>query len=369
MDEDYFNKYTHEAKIKPNPSNQNFHLKIIKALSLKANIEVISLRPFTKKMFDEYTLEEMYGRQGEINFYYVKESSTLLDRFLSLNNDICELADDLLEKDSIIVVDTMNEHLLKSALKIKKKYGIKVIGVLSDNPANISHTNKRYIDEIYKNIVNLDGYIYLTNGLNTLFNKNNKPSFQLIGLVDEYKPITNPEKDPYIFFGGALYERYGVLDMVNAYLKSGINDNLIIAGHGDLDAQLNELMKSNPKIKYLGIISKEQMYAYEQHAVICINPRRYDKKLDEESIPSKVLEYASNKANIISSKSTDLMMIFGDAIKWIGEQTELIESLKNMNTAKSKKGTSAYEIAQKFTIENKADELYDFVASFSNSKI
>lgn len=372
MSEKYFDEYCMNARIKPNPSNQNFHLKLIKALSSKFNLEVISLRPFSSKMFNEYTLEETYRKEDELTFYYVKESSSLFDRLFYLEKDISSLVGDLIENDTIIVVDTLNEHLLKSALKIKKEYKNLVIGILSDNPENISHVSKRYIRAISSKICDMDGYITLTDELNILFNINKKPFYKLNGLIDDYFLFDKNENENYYFFGGALYERYGVLDMIDAFSKSSISANLIIAGHGDLDSTIKQIASKNPRIKYLGTISKKVMYGYEQHAIACINPRRYDEKLDKESIPSKVLEYAGNKALIISTFSKELENVFKESIIWVNEDTSLVNAINFANTLKVnqkiKYVNSVYEIAtDKYSITHQGTKLFDFISSLKKS--
>ena len=373
MSEKYFNEYCAKARIKPNPSNQNFHLKLIKSIATQFDVEVISLRPFSSRMFDEYTLEETYCREDNFIFYYVKESSSLLDRMLSLERDIVSLARDLIENDTIIVVDTLNEHLLKSALKIREKCKTPVVGILSDNPANITGISKRYVRAINSNISDMNGYITLTDELNILFNKNNKPFYKLNGLIDDYRPFKNQEEGSYYFFGGALYERYGVLDMIEAFSKSSVHDKLIIAGHGELESIIREISSKNPQVKFLGTMSKEMMYTYEQHAIACINPRRYDNRLDKESIPSKVLEYAGNKTLIISTISKELQNVFGDSIIWVSEQEKLVKAVNFVAELKANQrneyANSAYEIVMKqYSICEQGKHLFAFISSLIKSR-
>lgn len=372
MSEKYFNEYCKNARIKPNPSNQNFHLKLIKSLATQFNVEVISLRPFSSKMFDEYTLEETYRREDDLTFYYVKESSSLLDRALFLERDIVSFASDLIEDDTIIVVDTLNEHLLRSALKIREKFKTLIVGVLSDNPANITGISKHYVRAINSNICDMDGYIALTDGLNALFNKKNKPFYKLNGLVDNYRPFDKQEEN-YYFFGGALYERYGVLDMIEAFSKSSVKEKLVIAGHGELEPTIREISLKNAQIKFLGTVSKETMYSYEQHAIACINPRRYDDRLDKESIPSKVLEYAGNKALIISTISKELQNVFNDSVIWVSERRKLVEAINFVAKLKIAQrheyANSAYEIATtQYSISERGKHLFAFISSLIKSR-
>ena len=44
----------------PNPSNQNFHNKLIRSIAINNKIDVISIRPFNKKLCKTRTFETFY---------------------------------------------------------------------------------------------------------------------------------------------------------------------------------------------------------------------------------------------------------------------------------------------------------------------
>ena len=88
MTESDFSSYQSKAKIKPNPSNQNFYNKLIKCLSLKNDVYPLSLRPFCKGMFDEEELPESRSDDGSITYYYPKVSSTRRYKVFNLKNEI-----------------------------------------------------------------------------------------------------------------------------------------------------------------------------------------------------------------------------------------------------------------------------------------
>lgn len=53
-----YNEYTKLWKISPNPSNQNFHNKLIRSLSINNKVDVISIRPFSKKLVSSKRLKK-----------------------------------------------------------------------------------------------------------------------------------------------------------------------------------------------------------------------------------------------------------------------------------------------------------------------
>ena len=75
MRENDFSLYQEEAKIKPNPSNQNFYYKLIKTLSLNNNVSVVAHRPLVKGMFKRGYLESDTVIDGNIKFYYTNNKT------------------------------------------------------------------------------------------------------------------------------------------------------------------------------------------------------------------------------------------------------------------------------------------------------
>jgi glycosyltransferase involved in cell wall biosynthesis len=138
-----------------------------------------------------------------------------------------------------------------------------------------------------------------------------------MGILDEEKLYPNVDEDKYIFFAGALYERYGVQILVDGFKKANVDAKLITAGQGPLSEYLATLADNNPRFVFLDVLSHEQIKQYEQHALLNINPRIFSEDLDKFSVPSKVIEYASSGRPTISTIHTGLRNIFNDSIYWL----------------------------------------------------
>lgn len=337
MSEEKFNSFEKVAKIKINPSNQNFHYKLITALAEQSiPVSVISLRPFAKGMYDTNKLEKDEDKVDNINFYYPFEKINKIWRRFYLVNRCKHDYKRLVNKDTIIIVDTLNLHLIKLAKKLSKVYHNKIIGIVTDNLLNTTNVNLKYASKVDKIAPTLNAYIVLTEELNLLVNYNNKPYYIFEGLVDTFKVLKSPQETPYFFFGGALYERYGILDLIEAFKQINNNNiDLILAGHGELNDAIQEIALKERHIKYLGTIKKEDMYQYEQNAIACINPRKFTNELDKESIPSKILEYLGNKSLVISTPNSKLNIKFGNGIFWC-ETNDLSKTMDVVLTLNSK---------------------------------
>ncbi len=265
----------------PNPAGQNFHLNLIHGLAETEEVTAYAYAPQAKRKPISKNLAFVYlVRQGNV----FNEAKLIASIVNNKNYDL-------------VIYDSL---VLPFALAAKH-FESPSIAILTDNPANISHIKWSYNYLIKKANKQADGYFALTKGLNALFNKKRRPFLIEKGCVDvgDPKPIKRP---PYLYFAGALFERYGVKDLVEAYHRFEPNLDLVIAGHGDMDEEL----KRDSKIHYLGQVSKEENYSYILGADAVINPRPVDPKLDPYCVPSKLLEYFCLADHVVSTPCPEL---------------------------------------------------------------
>lgn len=321
MVESEFVSFQNEARFKPNPSNQNFYAKLIKALSLNNNVVVVSHRPVAKGMFDENEFPRSESRSGNVKYYYTRIKCGLKYKLFEAEKEILNVAKkaarDFPSNNYLVITDTLRVNLLKAAIKFGKINRVKVVGMLTDNPANLSNSKKSYTSVINKNVKKLDAYLSLSTGLLKAFEVSNKPNYIFEGLVDEKIETKKPVIGSYYFFGGALFERYGVKNLINAFIDSSIKEKLVIAGTGPLRSYIFNNLENNNKILYVSQLPKEDVYGYEQNAIVNINPRPYSRKMDEESVPSKFLEYLASGTPTMSTMHTKLFEIFKEDVFWI----------------------------------------------------
>ena len=313
-------------KVSPNLSNQNFHNKFIRALSLDHNVEVISVRPINSNYQDK-EMPSLIKEEGNISWRYVKVKQGRLDKKLFLSSRILKIASPSSREDSVIV-DTLNLSLLESAKKFARKNKLKLIGVCTDNPLNISFTSNYYKNKLLKLGQSLDGYICLTPKLNDLYNVKGKPSVLIDGITEEsvIKEPKNKIEGDYLFFGGSLMREYGVRELMKAFESLERKDlKLVICGHHE-EENFKEYVKNFENVIYLGALGYDEVNALESHALIAINPRPINEKIDDYSFPSKTLEYLSNGVLTISVRNTILEKNYQDCIIWA--KSSDVEDLK-----------------------------------------
>jgi len=379
MKDSDFNNYIKKARFNLNPSNQNFHYRFLKALATQTEIIAITLRPFSKGLFAVDTLEKANTNDDHITFNYLADDAKRFYKvFLRHRNLVKEISTIIKaqKEDVVILVDSLKYALAKAAIKVAKKNKIKVIAIVTDNPRLLSNESFLYAKAIETLNKKYDGFIALSTGLNELANKKAKPSYVFSGFAEEItidKPLV---KEPYFFCCGALYERYGILKMIEAFKQITTKHQLLIAGHGPMIEKIRQVEKDDPRIRYVGLLSREQVLNYESHSDLNINPRLFNEDLDKYSVPSKVLEYLSSGVPLLSTIHTTLHQEFcGEAI-WIkdGTSEELRKAMELFlafqNGEMKKKALLAKEkVLSKYGLEVQGKLLYEFITSVSSFSI
>ncbi len=318
-----------------NTSNQTFHNKLIRAIAINNHVDVVSIRPFSKGKCNVEYLESADTISDTIHWHYPKISRGKLTGLRSLTKSINSMFKNFY-RNSLIITDTINPTVLYMATTFAKKYKMPIIGVCTDSPSNIAGTNRTYTMFLLRLAKSLNGYICLTQGLNELFNDQNKPAIIFEGIVenDEVEKENNIY-GKYIFYCGALSEKYGIYNFIKffqTYIKGDVK--LVICGHHADETRLNEIANNDPRITYLGNILNDEVLSLEANAWCNINPRPFSEDLDRYSVPSKVLEYLNSGAPTISVKNTRLQKYLNADAIWIKNNSDedFVEAFQKLNT-------------------------------------
>jgi glycosyltransferase involved in cell wall biosynthesis len=313
-DEDYnaFLPLLHPA---PNPSNQNFHYRLIQALSSgKDQVEVLSMIPFSSGK--EHTL-----LPDKDNFHYLNYPDNPLMAFPSRATQLKRMGLSLTKDPATYVLfDALNVRLAIAALRLNKKLKATSVAILTDNPNNFVKVERIHSRLIFQLAEKADACLALSQGLLKAYSFQKKPHFIFEGVVD--KPSTSKGrflKGSYLYFSGSLMERYGIKNLIEAYIKAQPSYDLVIAGHHDDSDYYTLLERSHSRIHFLGQVTREENNALEANAALLINPRPYHEKLDKESVPSKLLEYLASGAPILSTRHSTLMSLFPNDVNWLEE--------------------------------------------------
>ena len=143
----------------------------------------------------------------------------------------------------------------------------------------------------------LSGYITQTSNLNELFNKNNRANITIEGVLEnKYKEQDVKQYGKYIFYYGNLEKKFGVYELIQAFIELNNPDvNLVVAGYHADEQKMAEMCKFRNNIKYLGMISNDLMVSLENGSIFNINSRPYTEDFDRYLIPYNTLDYLNSK--------------------------------------------------------------------------
>ena len=216
MDNDSFKEYLEGWSVSPNLSNQNFHNKLIRSLALSHDIDVISVRAINRR-YKYKKLEAKIIREGNIFWKYPLVTRNRISKYFKLFKRVTDIT---MQDSSLIFVDVLNFSLLRTAIKYRKKFKMPIIGICTDSPYNISFGKKKLTKKLVELGQTLDGYIVLTKKLNELYNVNKKPFICIDGVSEIPSKYLEPKiNGDYIYFGGSLMKKNGLLNLIEAFKK------------------------------------------------------------------------------------------------------------------------------------------------------
>ncbi len=340
-----------------NTSIQNLHNRLIRSLALTHEVEVISIRPFSKKYCKLRGLPSALTNEGKITWHYLEIKRHKVARFLSAKRQAKKLLSKMNLKDCIILTDTLNPYILNSSTSLAKKYNLPIIGICNNTPSGIHNTGKSYTQFLLSMADDLSGYIAMTSGLNDLYNERSRASLILEGVNEsKYKEFDTKQFGKYIFYNGSLEEKYGVYDLIKAFNELNREDlKLVITGyHNFEESKFSSAIMGNPNIIHLGMLDSDKILSLESGALLNVNPCPYTEDFDRYLIPVNMLDYLASNTITVSVKNNKLQKYFDEDCIWVNSSDE--EDLVNgMKKALEMKREEKNKITKKATMDmNKA---------------
>ena len=368
------NDYNEYLKIWPYPINasmQMFHNRLVRSLSLRNHVDVISLRPFSKQDCLVKSLLKAERVTNQIHWHYLSVRRSKIGRFSFMWAQVEKILRNV-DKNSIILTDTINSNVFTLATYAAKRKRLPIIGVCTNSPSNVTGTKRSYALNVLSLAKHLDGTISLTPALNDLYNEKGKPSIIVEGLVEDNLPYKVENKYcKYFLYSGSLYEKYGIYNLIQAFNELNLPDyKLLICGHHEGKVFL-ETIRRKKNIRYLGALTNQECILLQENAVANINPRPFNEDLDRFTVPSKVFEYFNSNRPTISTKSSRLFKLFEQDAIWMktGSVEDIKEAIKTLLTLKKEEqdymAKKAHDRAQLYySLSNVGLKLEDFLQTF-----
>ncbi len=275
-----------------NPSNQNYHQRLINVLSKIFSLTPISFTPYAD-VLSSFSDPYLISNKKYIDYFLSKKRTYKVSKNL---------------RPAYIFFDGLNLSAFKSALYLAKKGKALPVLILTDNPNNISGVSSFYLSLFQKLLRQYKKFpspsILLNQGVAEAVNIPSYFALPFIALKKNVLP--QKRKKPYLYYSGNLLERFGFPTFLNAFInwkEKGGKDSpleLLYAGHHTLTHTANK------DVQFLGELTEEENISFIEGAKCVLNPRPLDSTLDKESIPSKVFEYLMYAKKIASTPHPSL---------------------------------------------------------------
>ncbi len=227
----------------------------------------------------------------------------------------------------------------------------KRICILTDMPEHLTSSKKMLRIE-KKLISDATSYIFLTKQMNEKVNSQNKPAIVLEGHIDytllQQQDLNLKEKpkesERIIMYAGALHERYGVANLVQAFVSCHKqNEVLHLYGIGDYVDTIRHIAKEHPCIRYCGVKPNNYIVEAEKNADLLVNPRTSSGEYTKYSFPSKILEYMASGTPVLMAKLPGIPDEYYDYVYTFDDQN-----------------TDGLSGALRFVLDKNADEIASF---------
>ena len=175
---------------------------------------------------------------------------------------------------------------------------------------------------LYRDIQDIDSFVTLTKYIYTALHVA-KPYTVVEGVATPpEETAVNEEKaeNKTFVYTGTLAQKYGVVDLVDAFSKvEGKDLRLIICGAGDGLDHILEVAKKDQRIQFLGTVSNEEARKLQKRAFVLVNPRSNKEEYTKFSFPSKTMEYMATGRPVLMYKLNGIPDEYDDYIYYIGD--------------------------------------------------
>lgn len=308
------------GKLKPMYSIQKFHkLLMLGFIANGASVDTITSIPCSRRHYTKYFFFKKSEKEDEIYYHY----SPCIN--LKLIKNVCDFIYSFIytflwcikHRNGVIIFDVLNVSISIGALLASKIFGNHTSGIVTDMPGYMvssdnDNNSKKFnlstrINKIY--LTWFDCYVLLTKQMNEIINIYNRPYIVMEGLVDNNIEFTNSDFHKRdirkIIYAGALYERYGVKMLVEAFdaIRCDFdNVQLHLYGYGPMSQYLDKMSITNPQIFYHGVVPNSKVVEAESEAILLINPRPTNEDFTKYSFPSKNMEYMVSGTPVLTTK-------------------------------------------------------------------
>lgn len=374
------------------PQAQKYHNLLMEGLAAIEGVHVTAIAAapinsqWTKKLY--FPREE--EKVGEIRYIYSRFWNRNILRQLSRKagskREIKRLYKE--NPDCVIICDVLNFSVAEAARACGKKYGIPVLGIVTDVPGHSSGARRKTLSFINrqiskygskivaKSLKKYDGYLLLTEAMNPIVNPQGKPYIVIEGHCDSKMAqrenlLENKQTPKVMMYAGGIHKEFGIQRLVDAFVAADIPGwECHIYGDGNYQKELTELCKTQTNVKYFGQQPNALVVENQLKATLMVNPRLTDAEYVKYSFPSKTLECMVSGTPLLTTNLPGMPKSYHEYVYLFGEETTkgFQAVLEQVLTLDEQTLWEKGQVAKRYALDEKnnvmqAKKLYDFAAA------
>lgn len=306
VSEAVYGKLFSKPESRPAFQAQKYHRLFAEGLAAHTRVDVVGYPSVDGAAMEESSLDLPEETAGGVRYHYIRTYRNQLRRWLHLCAGSFFRCMKLLDRDSVVMIDCLNQMTGLGALLASWVKGCRCVGIVTDLPEFLGGGPTVALAEFL--IRRCTDYVVLTQAMNDRINKKGKPYVVLEGHADiameAQKPSLEKKGKPRIcLYAGSIQKIYGIERLVEGFCLAKLpGTQLHIYGAGDYQRQLEKIAGEDPNVFYGGLLLPSQVVEKEQEATLLVNPRPSEEEYVKYSFPSKTMEYMSTGTPVLTTR-------------------------------------------------------------------
>ncbi len=365
----------------PGQQVQKYHRTLFKGLmrNQRANVVALSKRPlsrrYAKKMYFKSEIEQWESSEIIYLPYINIPIINNLLQYISTKREIKRL---FKKGYTYAIIDVLNTSMNIGVISSCQKYGIKLLGIITDIPQFLSGNKNSLGVRIGNYIISkCDSYVLLTEQMNDLVNRQReKPYVVIEGQIDddviiEEMKSEEEHKEKICLYSGSLDRVNGIQYLTEGFIKANLpNTELHIYGGGDFKDELLQICLVNPNVIYFGNRMNNEVVEAQKKADLLINPRPTDQEFVKYSFPSKNMEYMASGTPLLTTRLLGMPEEYNEFVYFLDDETAdgVANTLKSVFSKNIEERRTKGKAAQKFVVGHKkgsrqSDKVFEMITS------
>ncbi len=364
-----YNTLFANTDFKPGQQVQKYNRLLMEGLAQNEgiNVETITSLPITRSNTDRLFIRGLHEKKDNIKYNYLPiiNISIIKHLFIFLFSFFSTLKRCNSKEEVVVICDILSLSVAAGSLLASKVKRVKSVGIVTDIPSMLARKKSLNVKLNTWLMNQFSSYVFLTEQMNDLVNKKNKPYVVLEGHVDiKMQSSSNilekkyPEK--VCIYAGGLDKKYGLDYLVKGFLRANIDNAFLhIYGNGDYEQELKKICSKTDKVKYFGVVPNDVVVEEQLKATLLINPRPTHEEYTKYSFPSKNMEYMVSGTPTLTTKLPGMPSDYNDYVYLFEGETadEMAMTLKEVISKDRNDLHTKGEIAKQFVLKEKNNYL------------